>query len=115
MAEITGITGSGSDMIQSLAAMTQLLRQQHGGQVQRAGPTQAADNDGDNYGSDGSTEAADRAARHAFFNLLTDYGISPEQFRNDLLAAIQNPENGQDDHGAAFRGVAAGLTLDAVA
>ena len=116
MTGITSISGSGSDrMVQSLAAMAQqLLRQQRTNQVKQA-PQTVQDGDGDNDASTGSTQAADSAARQTFFKLLMDNGIAPEQFRNDLLTAIQNSENGQVDRGTALQSLSAGLTVDAMA
>jgi hypothetical protein len=73
------------------------------------------DNDGDADPASADSAAADQAARQAFFKLLTDHGISPEQFRKDLVASVQNSADPRFDRGTAFSSIPAGLNLDAEA
>jgi hypothetical protein len=77
----------------------------------------AADTDGDTDGSS-ATQASpqnDAAARQAFFQTLKSYGVDPQQFRQDLLAAMKDAQGGQVNPSTAFQSFPPGVAVDTAA
>ncbi|HZZ43325.1 MAG TPA: hypothetical protein VFE58_10335 [Tepidisphaeraceae bacterium] len=64
-----------------------------------------------------STSSTDDAAsRQDFFNTLQQYGIDPQQFKSDLMSAMQQAKNGgQADPSAAFKSFPPGVAVDVAA
>lgn len=111
-------SSSGVDANQTVeSAISQVLQRTESQKTNSAqsSQTQAADADADNDATAGSTAETDRTAREAFFQLLRDNGISPQQFRDDLMAAIRSSGELQLDRATAFQNVPAGLTVDTAA
>ncbi|MFI5377976.1 MAG: hypothetical protein ACHRHE_01605 [Tepidisphaerales bacterium] len=58
---------------------------------------------------------SDATSRQAFFQLLQDHGIDPQQFRQDFLAAIKDAQGGQVNSSTAFQSFPAGTSVDTTA
>ncbi len=79
-------------------------------------PAAGADPDGDgDTDAAGQVDGNDGSARQAFFQLLQSAGISPSQFRADLLAAIKDAQNGQSDPSTAYQNLPPGLNVNTTA
>ena len=77
------------------------------------GETGASDNDGDdNAQTNSQPTTANDAARQAFAQLLGNFGVSPEQFRQDFLAAIKDAQGGQVDANTAFQSFTPGAIVN---
>ena len=85
------------------------------GQTQ-ANPT-GSDPDGNGDGSaNGTGSASGTSSTNGFLQTLQSYGISPQQFHADLLAAVQATQaGGQVDPSAAFKNFPPGSLVDASA
>ena len=67
-------------------------------------------------GTQGATQiGTDAAARQAFFQLLKDHGIDPQQFRQDFMAAIKDAQGGQVHPATAFQSFPSGTSVDTTA
>jgi hypothetical protein len=78
------------------------------------GNSSGAESDGDNDGS-GATDASGSPrpiSSSTFLSTLQSYGISPTQFRQDFLAALQNVQGSQANPTATLQNVPPGLTVD---
>ncbi len=81
------------------------------------GVTPAADSDGDTNSSGTSnaasaTSTTPSSAKQSFFQTLQSFGVSPQQFHSDFLAAIKDAQGGQVDPGTAFQSFPPGVNLD---
>jgi hypothetical protein len=75
---------------------------------------QPADGDGDTDAA-GATDTDNTASQQAFFKTLQSLGVSPQQFRNDFTAAIQDAQQtGNVDVSAALKSLPKGTTLDTI-
>jgi hypothetical protein len=70
------------------------------------------DADGDGPGASMPTSAASRT--QAFFQTLQSFGVSPQQFQQDLLSAVKDAQNGTVNSSTAFQNFPLGSTLDAI-
>ena len=79
-------------------------------------PSQTStDADGDNDGTQ-AANGNDSASRQAFFQTLQQYGIDPQQFRQDLMSAFQQAKNGGTaDPSTAFKSFPPGTAVDVAA
>lgn len=59
-----------------------------------------------------STSAASRT--QAFFQTLQSFGVSPQQFQQDLLSAVKDAQNGTVNSSTAFQNFPLGSALDTV-
>lgn len=71
------------------------------------------DADGDNDGSTGASTSA-TANMQSFFQTLQSFGVSPQQFQQDLLSAVKDAQNGTVNTSTAFQNFPVGSTLDTV-
>jgi hypothetical protein len=63
----------------------------------------------------GQADTDNNSSPQAFFKSLASLGVSPQQFRNDFLAAVKDAQqSGNVDVGAALKSLPKGLTLDAI-
>jgi hypothetical protein len=66
---------------------------------------------------DGDTDAAGQTeggeAQQSFFQTLQAFGVTPQQFQQDLLSAIQNAQGGNVDPSTAFQSFPPGTAVDA--
>jgi hypothetical protein len=77
-------------------------------------PQPPADSDGDTDAA-GATKSDNTASQQAFFKSLQSLGVSPQQFKNDFMAAIQDAQQtGNVDVSAALKSLPKGTTLDAI-
>jgi hypothetical protein len=60
----------------------------------------------------GQVGQASDASRQAFFQMLKSAGVDPQQFRQDLLAAIKDAKGGQADPSTAFQSFPPGTFVD---
>ncbi len=76
----------------------------------------ASDPDGDgDTDAAGATDAERTSSQQAFFKTLQSLGVSPQQFRSDFLAAIQDAQqSGNVDVAAALKSLPKGSTLDEI-
>jgi hypothetical protein len=72
------------------------------------------DADGDGDGSGGSTPTSAAAKTQAFFQTLQSFGVSPQQFKQDLLSAVKDAQNGTVNSSTAFQNFPVGSALDAI-
>ena len=83
---------------------------------QNGGSAIDPDGDGDGGASSGTAAAGSTSGttstQQTFANTLKSYGIDPQQFRNDFLAAIKQAQGGQGDSSTAFSSFPSGLTFD---
>ena len=90
--------------------------QQKGGQSSSATGTTGTDPNGN-----GATQAAapsdgtTNSARQSFFQTLKSYGIDPQQFCSDFLAAVKDAQNGQANVATALQSIPPGTTVDTTA
>jgi hypothetical protein len=100
-------------------AITKLVSGQ-GGTTSNANGA-GTDADGDNDGSTVSSvqpsaqQGGASSALQSFIQALQAHGVSFQQFRSDLLAAIKNAQNGQVNPGTALQSFPPGAALDASA
>lgn len=74
--------------------------------------TQQADSETD---ATGATDTDSTSPQQAFFKTLQSLGVSPRQFRNDFLSAIQDAQQtGNIDVSTALKALPKGTTLDAI-
>ncbi len=57
----------------------------------------------------------DTSTRQAFFQMLQSVGVSPQQFRDDLLAALQQVQSGNASSGTSLSSIPSGVALDTTA
>jgi hypothetical protein len=73
------------------------------------------DSDGDNDGSAAAGATATSSVQQAFFQALQQYGVDPQQFHSDFLAAVQQAQNGQVNPATAFQSFPPGTAVDTIA
>lgn len=93
-------------------AIAKLLQNDNGATT---GTTQgaAADPDGDGDGSAGATGAPGTSAQ-SFQQLLQSFGVSPQQFHQDLLSAVKDAQGGQINPLTALQSFPVGSMVDMV-
>jgi hypothetical protein len=99
-------------------AIAKVLANNTAGAQPANGNTTAGASDSDGDGSAGSTSqtgVAANPARQAFDQALQSHGVSPQQFHQDLLAAIKDAQGGQFDPSAAFKSFPPGSLVDLAA
>jgi len=80
-----------------------------------AGPQQPTGSDSDGDGNVDASGQADNSSQQAFFKTLQSLGVSPQQFRNDFLAAVKDAQqSGNVDVSTALKSLPIGSTLDAI-
>ncbi len=70
------------------------------------------DADGSTSGSAGSSQSN---PQQAFFQLLQQNGVNPQQFQRDLLSAIRSSSGGQFDSATAFQSFPPGSAINTLA
>jgi hypothetical protein len=60
-------------------------------------------------------EASPGSVRQAFFDLLKNFGVSPQQFRNDFLTAIKDAQAGQANTATALQSIPVGSSINTLA
>jgi hypothetical protein len=64
--------------------------------------------------SAGDPPGSATSSLQAFFNTLQSYGIDPQQFHQDFLAAATNAQNGAVNTSTAFQSIPPGTLIDAI-
>ena len=78
-----------------------------------SGSATASTADADNDDDQASGAAASNAS--SFEQTLQSFGVSPQQFRSDFLAAVKDAQGGQTNSGSALSGFAKGVMVDEIA
>jgi len=78
------------------------------------GQATASDSDGDHDAS-GKADNAANSATQTFLQTLQKFGVDPQQFHQDLLAAIKDAQNGQANPSSVFQNFPPGSTVDTLA
>jgi hypothetical protein len=78
------------------------------------GNSQASSNDGSGDQAASATDSSQNApdSRQAFFDTLKSYGIDPQQFHADFVAAVKQAKEGQADPSSAFQSFPPGTLVD---
>ncbi len=63
----------------------------------------------------GQTDPNTSAATQSFLRTLRTYGVDPQQFHSDLVAAVKDAQQGNVDPSTVLRNFPVGSNLDAVA
>jgi hypothetical protein len=81
-------------------------------------PASVNDPDGDGDGSpaqgSGPAGKTQNSTLQSFLNTLQSYGIDPQQFHQDFLAAATNAQNGASNTSTAFQSIPPGTLIDAI-
>jgi hypothetical protein len=95
-------------------AIAQVFKQQQQGtSATGAAPGNADGNSAAAPASD--AQSSETSARDAFFNALKSFGVSPQQFHADFLAALQQSHDGQPNVGVALQSFPPGSVVDTTA
>ena len=62
----------------------------------------------------GTTSTSAAANTQAFFQTLQSFGVSPQQFQQDLLSAVKDAQNGTVNSSTAFQNFPVGSALDTI-
>lgn len=70
--------------------------------------------DAEGDGSGGSMPTSAAAKTQVFFQTLQSFGVSPQQFQQDLLSAVKDAQNGTVNSSTAFQNFPLGSALDTI-
>jgi hypothetical protein len=104
-------TGSTSDPNQTIiSALEKIFK--NSGSVGSTYDTDSSDNTGD--GDASSTTNDISSAQQSFLQTLQSFGVSPQQFQQDLTTALKDAQGGQINLSTAFQSFPTGSLIDAV-
>jgi hypothetical protein len=108
--------GAATDPNQTIEnAIAQVFKQQQGPSTSGAAPSSADGNSPAAAAPSSDAQSSETSARNAFFNALKSFGVSPQQFHADFLAALQQSHDGQPNVGVALQSFPPGSVVDTTA
>jgi hypothetical protein len=104
-------SGSDSDPNQTIQnAIAQLLSGNSGNTQASNGTTSAASQSASSSGN--ATGETNGTSPQSFLQTLQSYGVDPQQFRQDFLAALQSANGGQTGTNSMWQALPAGSLVD---
>ncbi|HEY2589148.1 MAG TPA: hypothetical protein VGI81_25620 [Tepidisphaeraceae bacterium] len=105
--------GSSSDPNQIIEDAIAKVLQNNNGATTGTMQGGTSDPDGDGDGSTGANGAAGTNAQ-SFQQILQSFGVSPQQFHQDFLAAVKDAQGGQMNPLTAMQSFPVGSTVDTI-
>ncbi|HEX4796974.1 MAG TPA: hypothetical protein VH370_24500, partial [Humisphaera sp.] len=93
-------------------AIEKVLKNAGAGGSSASGQPATSDPATDAANESGGTTPNATSSRQAFGQLLQSFGVDPQQFHNDFLAAIHDAQNGQVNSGTALKSFPPGSVID---
>ena len=106
-------SGSSTDPNQTIQdAIAKVFQNSNSATPTSASTTTGSDPDGDDDTDAAGEAGGDNTAQQAFLKALQSFGVDPQQFHQDFLAAVKDAQGGQINPNTAFQSFPPGTFVD---